>query len=52
MDGEPPEATEDLIVRMSERYLALYEKLTGETFAPGAYPAESRIVKALKGFLT
>lgn len=50
--GEPPEATEDLIVRVSQRYIALYEKLTGETFVPGAYPAEPRIVGALKGFLS
>mgnify|MGYP006284556603 CR=1 FL=1 len=49
--GEPPEATEDLIIRMSERYIALYERLTGETFVPGTYPAEPRIVEVLKGFL-
>jgi len=49
--GEPPDATEDLIVQMSERYIALYERLTGETFAPGTYPAESRVVEVLKEFV-
>jgi phosphoribosylaminoimidazole-succinocarboxamide synthase len=49
--GEPPAATEDLIVRVSRRYVALYEKLTGRTFEPGTYPAESRIVEVLNGFL-
>jgi phosphoribosylaminoimidazole-succinocarboxamide synthase len=50
-DGEPPAATEDLIVRVSQRYVALYEKLTGRMFQPAAYPAESRIVEVLNGFL-
>ena len=48
---EPPAATEDLIVRVSQRYVALYEKLTGRMFQPAAYPAESRIVEVLNGFL-
>jgi len=50
--GEPPDATEDLIVRVSQLYISLYEKLTGEIFAAGAYPAETRIVEALNGFVT
>lgn len=50
-DGEPPAATEDLIVRVSQLYMALYEKLTGSVFQPGAYPAEPRIAQALSGFL-
>ena len=49
--GEPPDATEDLIVRVSQRYIALHETLTGETFEPGAYPAEPRIVSVLNGFI-
>ena len=51
-DGEPPAATENLVVRVSQRYVALYEKLTGGTFQPGAYPAEPRIVEVLSGFLS
>ncbi len=42
-DGEPPEATEELIVQVSQRYIACYEKLTGQTFEPGAYPVEERL---------
>lgn len=42
-DGEPPDATDDLIVQVSQRYMACYEKLTGQTFEPGAYPVQERI---------
>lgn len=50
-DGEPPEATEELIVQVSQRYIALYEMLTGQTFDPGTYPAGSRIAKSLRAYL-
>lgn len=50
-DGEPPAATEDLIVQVSTRYIACYEKLTGQTFVPGSYPAGERIVETLKRLL-
>jgi phosphoribosylaminoimidazole-succinocarboxamide synthase len=42
-DGEPPQASEALIARVSQRYMACYERLTGQTFAPGAYPVEERL---------
>ena len=51
-DGAPPAATEDLIVQVSQRYVALYEKLTGQPFEPGAYPAEGRIREVLKQFIS
>jgi phosphoribosylaminoimidazole-succinocarboxamide synthase len=50
-DGEPPAPTDALITQVSQRYIACYEKLTGKPFAPGAYPAEERITKALHSFL-
>ncbi len=50
-DGEPPAATEDLIVQVSQRYIALYERLTGRSFEPGLYPAGSRIIRVLRGYL-
>jgi phosphoribosylaminoimidazole-succinocarboxamide synthase len=50
-DGEPPAATEDLIVQVSERYIGLYERLTGQTFQPGVYPASPRIAQALRKYL-
>ena len=48
-DGEPPAASEDLIVQVSQRYIACYEKLTGRTFAPGAYPVGERLQAATLG---
>ncbi len=50
-DGEPPEATADLIVQVSERYMALFEKLTGRSFDPAAYPAGPRIAQVLRKYL-
>jgi phosphoribosylaminoimidazole-succinocarboxamide synthase len=47
-DGEPPEMPVDLWAAASERYITIYEKLTGETFAPGAYPVEPRMGNNLK----
>jgi phosphoribosylaminoimidazole-succinocarboxamide synthase len=46
-DGEPPEMPEDLWVRVAERYITLYEKLTGQTFEPGEYPVAPRLEKNL-----
>jgi len=49
-DGVPPAATDELIGQVSERYVTLYEKLTGQTFEPGQYPAESQIATVLRGY--
>ena len=50
-DGEPPAPTEELIVQVAQRYVALYEKLTGQAFVPAPYPAQPRIAAALRGYL-
>jgi phosphoribosylaminoimidazole-succinocarboxamide synthase len=50
-DGEPPQATEDLIVQVAQRYMVLFERLTGREFQPAAYPAGPRIEPLLKGYL-
>ena len=50
-DGEPPAATDDLIAQVAGRYIACYEKLTGQTFQPASYPAGQRISAALAGLL-
>jgi phosphoribosylaminoimidazole-succinocarboxamide synthase len=50
-DGEPPEPTDGLIAQVSERYIALYEMLTSQTFEPGAYPANPRITETLRTYL-
>jgi phosphoribosylaminoimidazole-succinocarboxamide synthase len=47
-DGDIPVMPADLWVAASQRYITIYEMLTGLTFVPGAYPAESRIFNALR----
>src|SRR5579864_5137258 len=47
-EGDPPPMSEALIVAASERYQAVYERLTGKTFDPAPYPAEERIEKVIK----
>ena len=47
-DGDPPIQPESLWIQTSERYVALYEMLTGTTFEPGAYPVEPRLVENLQ----
>lgn len=46
-DGEPPAWNTNLAVRASQRYQQVFEMLTGNEFAPGAYPAGERIKAAL-----
>lgn len=48
-DGEPPAWNTNLAVRASQRYQQVFEMLTGNEFAPGAYPAGERIKKSLVG---
>ncbi len=47
-EGEPPIISADLWVSASERYIAIYEMLTGETFEAGSYPIETRLSENLK----
>jgi phosphoribosylaminoimidazole-succinocarboxamide synthase len=47
-DGEPPALPDDLWIAASQRYISIFEMLTGQTFEPAAYPAEPRIVENLK----
>jgi len=47
-DGEIPEMPAELWASASERYITIYETLTGETFVPGEYPVEARLVDNLK----
>jgi len=44
-DGKPPQMPADLWIRVAERYITLYEKLTGQTFEPGKYPVGPRLQK-------
>ncbi|MCL7451528.1 MAG: phosphoribosylaminoimidazolesuccinocarboxamide synthase [Anaerolineae bacterium] len=49
--GEPPTATEDLIVQVARRYISLYEKLTSRAFEPATDPAGPRIARTLREYL-
>ncbi|NLE77085.1 MAG: phosphoribosylaminoimidazolesuccinocarboxamide synthase [Chloroflexi bacterium] len=47
-DGTPPPLSPELAVALAGRYIHTYERLTGEMFQPGAYPAGPRIVASLR----
>jgi len=47
-DGEPPVMPTELWASASERYITIYEMLTGETFNAGSYPIETRLLGHLK----
>jgi len=47
-DGEIPTVPAELWAAASERYITIYELLTGKTFEAGAYPVEPRMVENLK----
>jgi phosphoribosylaminoimidazole-succinocarboxamide synthase len=47
-EGEAPALGDDLWVAASQRYITIYERLTGQTFEPGAYPIEPRLVANLQ----
>jgi phosphoribosylaminoimidazole-succinocarboxamide synthase len=47
-DGEIPQMPADLWVSASQRYITIYEKLTGKSFEAGAYPVEVRLLNNLR----
>jgi len=46
-DGEPPVMPYGFIALVASRYIAAYEKLTGQAFLPGESPANQRIQREL-----
>ncbi len=50
-DGEIPSMPNELWAAASERYITIYEMLTGKTFEAGMYPIEERLLKNLKELL-
>ncbi len=46
-DGRPPKMPTDLMVKLSQRYIGVYEKITGKKFKPYQYPIEEDIKKSL-----
>lgn len=47
-DGPAPTAPADLWIQASQRYIDIYERLTGLTFEPGSYPVEERLEANLR----
>lgn len=47
-EGEPPELPTELWAAATQRYITIYEMLSGESFVPGAYPVEERLAENLK----
>ena len=49
-DGPPPKMADELIVAVAQRYIGVYEKLTGLKFKAFEYPIKERIKKNLKKY--
>jgi phosphoribosylaminoimidazole-succinocarboxamide synthase len=47
-EGEPPVMSRDLWAFASQRYIDIFERLSGEAFVPGSYPVEPRLEENLK----
>ncbi len=46
-DGKPPAMSKQLIVDLAQRYIAVYEKITGKKFNAYRYPINENIISAL-----
>ncbi|MEO8608118.1 MAG: phosphoribosylaminoimidazolesuccinocarboxamide synthase [Chloroflexota bacterium] len=49
-DGEPPVMPPEFTAQVAERYIQVYEQLTGQTFIPGETPAAERIARNLAAY--
>jgi phosphoribosylaminoimidazole-succinocarboxamide synthase len=49
-DGDIPHMPADLWVAASERYITIYEMLTGNVFEAGSYPVRPRLLENLRRF--
>lgn len=47
-DGEPPVLPIEVWTSASQRYIKIYEFLSGQKFKPGVYPVEPRLIANLK----
>ncbi len=50
-EGEPPAMPPEFVAQVAQRYIAAYEKLTGQTFQPGEQPARERIARAVAAWV-
>ncbi len=46
-EGDPPPMPPEFVAQVAKRYIAAYERLTRQTFIPGAHPPAERIQAAL-----
>jgi phosphoribosylaminoimidazole-succinocarboxamide synthase len=46
--GEPPAMSANLWAAVSQRYIALHERLSGHEFIPGEYPVQPRLIDNLR----
>lgn len=49
-DGTPPKMDADLQTKTAQRYVKIYEMITGKKFRPLNYPAEQGIIKAVSEY--
>ena len=49
-EGQAPPLHNDVIAMVATRYIAAYERLTGEPFVPGEQPAEARIQRNMAAY--
>jgi phosphoribosylaminoimidazole-succinocarboxamide synthase len=47
-EGAPPTMPDEIWAGASQRYMAIYEMLTGESFLPGSYPVSPRLAGNLQ----
>jgi phosphoribosylaminoimidazole-succinocarboxamide synthase len=47
-DGEIPSMPDELWISASERYIQIYEMLTGKIFVLGTYPVQERLIQSLQ----
>lgn len=50
-DGPPPKMSKQLIIDLSKRYIAVWEKLTGQKFKAYNYPIEERIKRNVQRYV-
>lgn len=50
-DGIPPAMPKELIVALTQRYISVYEKITGEKFKAFKYPIEKRVINKMKNLI-
>jgi phosphoribosylaminoimidazole-succinocarboxamide synthase len=51
-EGTAPTMPDDVVATVAGRYIAAYERLTGQTFEPGEQPAAERIERNLLAYRT